>query len=93
LDDVRGGFNLQSTNDVTDSCNTFSTAHDNQIIKGNDFTCKGKQTVAESKDGGASTTGGSGDNSTSGNGKSGAGRPTFSTLAALVVVGLTVMAL
>jgi hypothetical protein len=39
LDDVRGGFNLQSTNDVTDSCNTFSTAHDNQIIKGNDFTC------------------------------------------------------
>jgi len=93
LDDVRGGFNLQSTNDVSDSCNAFTTAHNNQIIKGNDFTCKGKQSVAETKNGGDGTTGGSGDNSTDGKGKSGAGKPTFSTLAALVVVGLTVMAL
>jgi len=94
LSDVRGGFNLQSTNDVTDSCDTFSSLHDDGGIKGNGYTCKGKQPVAKSKDGGASTTGdGSSDNSTGDNKSDGSGRPTAGTLFTLAVVGFTVMAL
>jgi len=93
LDDVRGGFNLQSTKDITNDCNTFSTLHSNGVIKGNGYTCVGKQSVAKSKDGGASTTGSGSDNSTDDNKSMGSGRPTAGTLLTLAVVALTVMAL
>jgi hypothetical protein len=62
LDDVRGGFNLQSTQDV--SCTEFQNLKNSGVIKGDDFTCKGQQETAESKTSGLGTGGGSG----SGNG-------------------------
>lgn len=61
LDDVRGGFNLQSTEDV--SCDEFNDLKSSGVIKGDDFTCAGKKETAESKTGGLGTAGsGSTDN-------------------------------
>jgi hypothetical protein len=63
LEDVRGGFNLQSTEEI--SCDEFDKYKDDGVIKGNDITCKSSASVAESTNGGAST---SGDSSSSDNG-------------------------
>lgn len=44
LQDCRGAFDLQSSADITDDCNTFkSEAGPNSVIKG-PFTCAGDQT-------------------------------------------------
>lgn len=60
LDDVRGGFNLQSTDDV--NCGNFTSLKSAGVVKGDDFTCEGKKERAESKTAGLGTDGsGSGD--------------------------------
>jgi len=56
LQDVRGGFNLQST--AKFDCSGFESLKDDQVVKGDDFTCAGDKDVAESKDGSTSTVGG-----------------------------------
>lgn len=58
LDDVRGGFNLQSTEDV--SCSEFTDLKSSGVIKGDDFTCAGKKETAESKTSGLGTAGNGG---------------------------------
>ncbi|KAI5813446.1 hypothetical protein BZA77DRAFT_119970 [Pyronema omphalodes] len=63
LDDVRGGFNLQSTDDV--NCGNFTSLKSAGVVKGDDFTCEGKKERAESKTAGLGTDG-SGHGSTSG---------------------------
>ena len=55
LDDVRGGFNLQSTANV--SCTAFNSLKGG-VVKGDDFTCEGDKERAESKTSGLGTTGG-----------------------------------
>jgi hypothetical protein len=69
LDDVRGGFNLQSTDDV--SCTEFDSLKSSGGIKGDDYTCAGGKSTAESKTSGLGTTG-SGSSSNSTDTKSGA---------------------
>jgi hypothetical protein len=61
LEDVRGGFNFQTTD--TFDCSEFDTLKDDQVIKGDDFICAGDKDVAESKDGSTSTVGGKGKDS------------------------------
>jgi len=56
LDDVRGGFNLQSTNNV--SCTSFKELQGG-VVKGDDFTCEGSKERAESKTAGLGTGSGS----------------------------------
>lgn len=58
LDDVRGGFNLQSTEDI--SCSEFTDLKSSGVIKGDDFTCAGKKETAESKTSGLGTAGNGG---------------------------------
>jgi hypothetical protein len=41
LSDVRGGFNLQSSGTI--DCDGFNTAHNNGVIKGSKYVCKGNQ--------------------------------------------------
>lgn len=94
LDDVRGGTNIQST-ETLDGCDSLKKLHDSGDIKG-DFTCEGKLSTANPKDGDVSTKGGSGSsNSSSSNSKkSGAERSGASlSIAALLSVGAIVMAL
>ncbi|KAI5784625.1 hypothetical protein EDC01DRAFT_202516 [Geopyxis carbonaria] len=68
LDDVRGGFNLQSTEKL--DCTQFDNYKSDGVIKGSLMTCKGEADVAESTNGGASTKGdGSSDKDTSGAGQ------------------------
>jgi len=55
LEDVRGDFNLQSTEDL--SCDHFKTLKSNGGIRGGDFVCAGKKETAESKTGGLGTPG------------------------------------
>jgi len=62
LDDVRGGFNLQSTEDV--NCDTFNSLQSSGVIKGNDFVCAGKKETAESKTNGLGTSGSGNSSST-----------------------------
>lgn len=78
LDDVRGGFNLQSTEKL--DCTQFDNYKSDGVIKGSKMTCKGEADVAESTNGGAST---KGDGSSSGSDdddddSSDAGRVVFS---------------
>jgi hypothetical protein len=62
LEDVSGGFNFQTTD--TFDCADFETLKDDQVIKGDDYTCAAEKDVAESKDGSTSTVGnGKGDKS------------------------------
>jgi hypothetical protein len=58
LDDVRGGFNLQTTQEF--DCSAFDKLHSSGVIKGDQYICKAKLSEARSSEGGASTTGGSG---------------------------------
>jgi hypothetical protein len=61
LDDVRGGFNVQTTANF--SCTEFDNYHSSGVIKGDGYTCAGKLDEAKSSTGGASTgSGGSSDN-------------------------------
>lgn len=81
LDDVRGGFNLQSTQDI--DCEPFKTLKANDAIKGDGFVCAGKKETAESKTGGLGTTG-------SGSGKkdSSASSVGFSSVILVAVAGV-----
>lgn len=55
LDDVRGGFNAQTTEEF--SCTEFDNFKSNGVIKGDAYKCAGKLDEAKSANGGASTTG------------------------------------
>ncbi|KAF8545123.1 hypothetical protein BDD12DRAFT_872047 [Trichophaea hybrida] len=86
LDDVRGGFNLQSTQDI--NCDTFNSLK-GSVIKGNDFTCAGKKDTAQSKTGGLGTTG----SGSSSNNKSSAGRVGVGMGAAALAGAVALLAL
>jgi len=81
LEDVRGGFNLQSTEDF--DCTEFNTMEEDQVIKGDEYTCLSSLDEALTKDG---------DKAGSGNGggkdedKSGAGQIGISIM---TMVGVT----
>ncbi|KAF8242234.1 hypothetical protein K440DRAFT_639368 [Wilcoxina mikolae CBS 423.85] len=86
LDDVRGGFNLQSTEDV--NCASFNSLKGN-VVKGDDFVCAGKKETAESKTGGLGTTGsGSSSNSKSSAGRVGVGMGAAALAGALALLAL-----
>lgn len=69
LQDVQGGFNLQTTQ-VFDQCaKEFDGYRDNKVIKGNTYTCKGEEENPTTADG----TPGSGSGNTTGSG-SGSGQ-------------------
>jgi len=53
LDDVRGGFNLQSTEQI--DCKPFEDLRDGGVIKGDGYVCASQKDVAESKTGGLGT--------------------------------------
>jgi len=92
LEDVRGGFNLQSTKDL--SCKVFDGYHTNGVIKGNDYTCEGKQKTAESKTSGLGTNGSGGGGSSSGNnGSDAAGRAAVSMVLAAFAGAAALMVL
>jgi hypothetical protein len=55
LEDVRGGFNLQSTEEI--SCTKFDSLKSSGGIKGDDYTCEGNRDTAESKTDGLGTKG------------------------------------
>ena len=76
LEDVRGGFNLQSTKDL--DCKEFDGYHTNGVIKGNDYTCEGKQKTAESKTSGLGTNGSGGGSDSGGDNNNAAGRAAVS---------------
>ncbi|KAI9796901.1 MAG: hypothetical protein M1835_002742 [Candelina submexicana] len=66
LNDVRGGFNMQSSGDITNACSAFKKNQDNSVIKGT-YVCSGKQakpgtagTTPTSSGGGSSPTGAAG---------------------------------
>lgn len=52
LDNVKGGFNMQSTGDF--SCDTFDKKHKNKVIRGS-YTCKAKKNNPKSKNGQSGT--------------------------------------
>lgn len=80
LEDVRGGFNLQTTQQI--DCTVFNKLHSNGVIKGDEYVCKGSLGEARSSEGGASTTGGSGgSNGTKGAASKQAGISTFALVA------------
>lgn len=49
LDDVQGGFNLQTTAEF--DCSEFDAYNSDQVIKGSPYTCKGKQSNPTTADG------------------------------------------
>jgi hypothetical protein len=55
LEDVRGGFNLQSTQTI--SCDLFDALKGAGVIKGDGYTCEGNKDTAESKTSGLGTNG------------------------------------
>jgi len=89
LDDVRGGFNLQTTEEF--DCTEFDKKHTSGVVKGDEYTCKGKLSEAKSTNGGASTTGGSGSGSGSGQKNAATGRAGISTFALIAVVAATLI--
>jgi hypothetical protein len=91
LEDVRGGFNLQSTKDL--SCKPFDEYHTNGVIKGNDYTCEGKQKTAESKTSGLGTNGSGGGSSSGNSGSDAAGRAAVSVVLAAFAGAAALMVL
>lgn len=89
LDDVRGGFNAQTTANF--SCTEFDNYHNSGVIKGDGYKCEGKLNEAQSSTGGASTTG-SGGNSGSSNKTGSASRAGVNVLA-LLTAGAAVLVL
>jgi len=89
LDDVRGGFNLQTTEEF--SCAEFDKKKSSGVIKGDEYTCKGKLSEAKSSEGGASTSGGSGSGGSGEKKNAAAGRAGISTFALIAVVAATMI--
>jgi len=88
LQDVQGGFNLQSTEQV--DCSAFDNDKSDGVIKGDSYTCKGKLTNPTTSDGTPGADGGSG--SGSGNsGKNAAGRVVVSSLLGLPIAILALV--
>jgi len=73
LEDVQGGFNLQTTAEF--DCSEFDTYHDDKVIKGDSYTCKAKEANPTTADG---TPGADGKTDSNPNG--GAGRVGISAL-------------
>lgn len=78
LEDVQGGFNLQTTEDF--DCSEFE-GYGSQVIKGDDFVCKGSEEDPQTKDG----TSGAGSGSGNDDDENAAGRVTISALLGLSV--------
>lgn len=55
LDDVRGGMNIQTTEEF--DCTEFDNYKSDGVVKGNGYTCEGKLDEAKSSSGGSSTSG------------------------------------
>jgi len=89
LSDVRGSLNLQSTNKL--DCTAFDKIHSQgDVIKGNDYVCKGEKDTATSAQGGFTTSGSK--NSSSKKDESGsAGRAGFSIALAGLASALGLM--
>jgi len=80
LEDVQGGFNLQSTEEL--DCSEFDNDKSDGVIKGDSYTCKAKEKNPTTVDGTPGADGGSG--SGSGNGtKNAAGHMTVPSLHSL----------
>ncbi|KZF25673.1 hypothetical protein L228DRAFT_236746 [Xylona heveae TC161] len=89
LNDVRGGFNMQSSGQL--DCSQFDKDHSNQVIKGT-YTCKGLQAHPQTKGSGSSSGGSSTSSGTSPSStgkKSAAGRFEVNVAA---VMGLSMIA-
>ncbi|KAM0715345.1 hypothetical protein Q7P37_008843 [Cladosporium fusiforme] len=88
LKDVRGAFNLQSEQDLTEVCPEFEKMESNSVIKGK-FTCRGEDTNlgdSGSKDAGSSPSGNGADSE----GSSGSGgSDSDSAAATLKITGAT----
>lgn len=56
LENVKGGFNIQSTGDF--DCDGFDKKHKNNVIRGS-YTCSAKKSNPKSKNGQSGTTSGS----------------------------------
>lgn len=79
LEDVQGGFNLQTTEDF--DCSEFEEYESQQVIKGDDFVCKGSEEDPQTKDGASGAGSGSGNDDD----ENAAGRVTISALLGLSV--------
>ncbi|KAL7271574.1 cell wall protein Ecm33 [Rhizina undulata] len=88
LDDVRGGFNLQSTQ--TFDCTEFDT-YKSSVVKGDSFTCAGSLAEAKSADGSSSTAGNGSSKSSSSS--SDAGRTVASVVLSIAVAGAALFAM
>lgn len=88
LDDVRGGFNAQTTANF--SCTEFDNYHNNGVIKGDGYKCAGKLDEAKSSTGGASTSGSGG---SSGSDKPGSAARAGISVLALLAAGVAMLAL
>ena len=62
LENVKGGFNIQSTGDF--DCNDFDKKHKDKVIRGS-YTCSAKKSNPKSKNGQSGTTSGTASKSSS----------------------------
>lgn len=85
LEDVQGGFNLQTTEEL--DCSEFDAYESDKIIKGDDYTCKPKESNPTTADGTPGADGGS-DDSDSSDDKGAAGRVGISALLGLSVAAI-----
>ncbi|KAF8458831.1 hypothetical protein BGX38DRAFT_1138421 [Terfezia claveryi] len=69
LEDVRGGFNLQTTEEF--DCSDFSAARDDKVIKGDSFVCKSKEANPTTADGTPGADGKTDNTGTSGGNRNG----------------------
>lgn len=88
LEDVQGGFNLQTTAEF--DCSAFDTYHSDKVIKGDSYTCKAKQanpTTADGTPGADGTT----SNSTDKSGSNRTGGAGLAGISALLSVSIAVI--
>lgn len=81
LEDVQGGFNLQTTENF--DCSEFDQYESEKVIKGDDYVCKGNEENPKNKDGTPGADGGSGGKN---NTKNAGSRVEINTLLGLTVV-------
>lgn len=85
LEDVQGGFNLQTTEDF--DCEEFEGYQSQGVIKGDDFECKGSEEDPKTKDGASGAGNGSGSGSDDDE-EGAAGRLTITALLGLSVAAM-----
>lgn len=88
LEDVQGGFNLQSTEEL--DCTEFEQDKSDGVIKGDSYACKAKESNPTTVDGTPGADGGNSSGSGSGN-KGAAGRVAVSSLLGLSIAVLALV--